>query len=375
MQEKNEEKPTKEQLEKEAKALEKFENERQEILNAAVSGKIDNTKERVAYILNHHISARNSDIKLAWIYWASFERSLFKGDCVNQKDMLRLTKISSLTRIRAKLQNEYKLFQANDKVKKFRGVLEESKKQEAIEDRPYYPLYTIFIDETGKTQKYLSVGSLWITDAKSATIGHIELRNWKEKRSIDYEFHFAEMGKHKLYQYKAFFLQFLSLLPSIGFKVITVNRSGFRDINSAITDLTFHLINNGIKHEDESGRAPLPRMLQVYIDNEEKGSDKLKLENLKERIESQQIEGLVIDSFEAVDSKNNIYLQAVDLFISSINRKLHNPEGTKPKDELANYILGLLGFNLEEVNTTNSKIDKCKVFNLSYQKKEELVEG
>ena len=42
----------------------------------------------------------------------------------------------SLSRIRAKIQNEYKLFQADDTVKRFRGMLEDDKRVEAIEDKP-----------------------------------------------------------------------------------------------------------------------------------------------------------------------------------------------------------------------------------------------
>jgi len=353
------------EIDKELREIEKIEREKQVILDSAIAGKIDNIRERVAYILNNYVPARNSDIKLAWMYWQSFEG---QGDVVNEKDMLKLTKISSLTRIRAKIQNEYKLFQANDKVKRFRGKLEESKKKQEIEDKPSYPLYSIYIDETGKTQTYLSVGSLWITDAKEAFFAYGKLKEWKRLRRIEYEFHFAEFKGHKLEQYKAFFLEFLSLFPSAGFKLIIVDRSGNKNINKAIEDLTFHLIDNGIKHENESGRAPLPRLLHVCVDSEEQGSDKLKLENLKERIRSQQTEGLVINEFEAINSDKNIYLQIVDLFIASVNRKLHTPNGSKDKDELANYILELLDFNIEEVSKVNSDVDKSMLFNLAYRK-------
>jgi hypothetical protein len=294
---------------------EKLEIERQEILNNAVSGKIGNTRDKVAFLLNNFTPARNSDIELAWLFWETFEKDILTGMSVTKQDLFRLTKINSLSRIRAKIQNEYKLFQADDIVKKYRGVLEEEKKQEAIVDKPSYPLYTIFIDETGKTQQYLSVGSLWLTDPKSAVLARFELRDWIESQKIEYEFHFNELNNHRLEQYKSFFLKFLVLHPSAGFKAIILNRAGLSNINTAITDLTFHLINNGINHENSTGRAPLPRLLQVRLDNEEIGSDKLKLENIKERIISQKINGLHIDSFEIVNSKGNLYLQVVDLFI------------------------------------------------------------
>lgn len=349
-------------------ALEKLEKERRDILNSAICGKIGNIREKVAYILNNFTSARNSDIELAWLYWSSFEQDIFNGATLTKLDLLKLTKIGSLTRIRAKIQNEYKLFQANDKVKKHRGVLEEEKKQEAIDDKPSHPLYTIFIDETGKTQQYISVGSLWDTDPKTTFFASRKMSDWLELKKIDYEFHFTELKNQKLEQYKAFFLKFLELHPSVGFKAIIISKIGLTNMNSVITDLTFHLINDGIKHENETGRAPLPRLLQVRLDREADGSDQLKLANLKERIISQQIEGLHIDSMEVIDSKDNIYLQIVDLFISAINRKLHNPISKEnPKDELADYILGLLHFNIENLDMENNNADKSMVFNLTYK--------
>ena len=351
--------------EKEEKRL----KERQEILNGAVSGSISNIREKVAFILNNVIASRNSDIELAWLFWDTFEKEIFNGSYVTKKDLFNLTKISSLTRIRAKIQNEYKLFQADDTVKKHRGVLEAEKRQEAIEDRPHYPLYSIYIDETGKTQQYITVGSLWLTDPMTALLAGFELRDWIKENNIDFEFHFKEVTQNCLEKYKEFFLKFLILHPSAGFKAIIIKKAGISNINIGITDLTFHLINKGIDHENSTGRAPLPRLLQVVIDNEESGSDKLKIENIKERITSQKITGLHIDSIEVADSKGNFYLQIVDLFTSSINRKIHNPESKEnAKDLLAEYILGLVNFNIELVDKENNNLDNSAVFNLTYDR-------
>lgn len=203
-----------------AEKAEKFEKERQEILNNAVSGRIENIRDKVAYLLNNFTAARNSDIELTWLFWETFEKEVFKGIAVTKQDLFRLTKLNSISRVRAKIQNEYKLFQADDKIKKYRGVLEEEKKQEAIEDKPNYPLYTIFIDETGKTQQYLSVGSLWLTDPRSDVSARFELLTWMKSQNIGFEFHFTELSNQKLDHYKVFFLKFLVLHPSAGFKAI-----------------------------------------------------------------------------------------------------------------------------------------------------------
>jgi Protein of unknown function (DUF3800) len=335
-----------ENVKKDISKEEKIELERKELLNRVLSGNIPNLKERVAFILNTSIPSRNSDVELIWLYWQYFESSIFNGETINKNQLKELTRFNSITRERARIQNQYRLFQADDEVKKARGVLEEEKKQEALEQRPNWPFYEVFIDETGKTQEYISVGSLWIVDEKAKVFAYGKLKDWKRLSNIDFEFHFSEVKGHKIDHYKAFFLKFLSLNPTAGFKVIIINKKGLSNISEAITDLTFHLINKGIKHENESGRAPLPRLLQIRLDQEETGLDNLRLENLVERISSQQIEGLKVDSFEALDSKDNFFIQAIDLFTASVNRKLHNPSGAHFKDELADYILGLLNFDI-----------------------------
>lgn len=355
-----EKKPTKE---------EKIATERKELLNRVLSGNIKSLKDRVGYILNQDPKTRNSDIELTWSFWKMFHPEIFNGITINKSQFKSLTRMNSLIRCRAKIQNEYKLFQADEEVKKFRGQLEEERRIDAIEDKPFdMPSYSVFIDETGKTDEFLSVGSLWLIEGGINTYYVNEkLTKWKSDHEIDYEFHFKNVKKQKLKQYKDFFLKFLALNPTVGFKVITVSNKGFQDKSKAITDLTFHLICKGIEHENSSGRAPLPRVLQVWLDQDEIGSDMLKLENLKERLKSQKIEGLYLDIFETLDSSDNYFIQAVDLFTAAINRVINHSskEQKNVKDELAEFILDLVNFDLENLDKKNTEIDNSTVFNLT----------
>lgn len=314
---------TREDPKKESKE-ERNEREKRELLESVIAGNIRTTKERVAYILNINSLSRNSDIDLAWEYWSLFEPENFSNHISSKEQLRKLTGIGTLTRSRAKIQNEYKLFQADDDVKRYRGVLEAEKREEAIEDKPSgLPIYSVFIDEAGKTQDYLTVGSLWLIDGGlSAVKTNRALQEWKELNKINYEFHFAEVTKNKLQSYKDFFLKFLGLNPSIGFKAIMNKNTGFKDTFIPLTELTFLLIHKGVLHEDQTGRAILPRLLSIWLDEDDKGSDKLKIENIKERIIRQKIPGLHLGNIESISSKQNFFVQSVDLFTSSINRKL-----------------------------------------------------
>ena len=357
----------------EIKKKEKIEKEKREFLSNVVSGNIVSTRDKVGYLLNNFSDTRNSDVELAWTYWQLFESGKFNGNSITKSQLFALTRMASLIRARAKIQNEYKLFQADDIVKQHRGVLASKKREEMVEDKPAnLPAYAVFMDETGKNQDFLSIGSLWIVEGGFSTYKtHSELTEWKAKNNITYEFHFTEVSRRDVDTYKEFFTKFIHLNPTAGFKIIVINNKGFSDISQTITDLSFHLIHKGIDHENSTGRAVLPRTLQIYVDEEEKGSDQLKLENLRERIAAQKINGLHLMEFEAVNSKNNHFIQIVDLFTASINRKLNAKEGEKHyKDDLADFILETLRFDISQINKSEIDSDSSVIFNLSSNKDE-----
>ncbi|QXU43623.1 DUF3800 domain-containing protein [Pedobacter sp. D749] len=350
--------------EKEAKAL----FERKLLIDRVASGTISTVKDKVAFILNNHNEARNSDIKLAYIFWRTFEEEKLDGkEDISVETMLKLTKQITLSRWRAKIQYDYKLFLADEDVQISRGKLQGQYKREALDHKPAnLPLYQVFIDETGKNEEYLSVGSIWLLGYNPGLIIHsMEINDWKKRKKIEYEFHFSKLSKHKLEDYKDFFRLFISKFPDIGFKVIVLKSKGLANKNEAIVDLTFHLLHKGIIHEHESKRAPLPRMLQVRIDDEELGSDTLKLENIKERISGQKVDGLHLDVFEAVSSAKNHFIQAVDLFTGAVNRKLNFPGEPNFKDEFAEFIFDSLGFDITNLDSPSEDPGTSIVFNLS----------
>jgi hypothetical protein len=193
----------------------------------------------------------------------------------------------------------------------------------------------------------------------------MEFQKWKKDHGIDFEIHFTELSKHKIELYKEFFVKFLSMFPESGFKLIVVNNKGFIDKAKAIVDLTYHLIIKGVEHENDSGRAPLPRMLEVCIDQEEKGSDQLKIENIKERLTSRRLSGLYLNDITALPSSQDFFLQVADLFAGSINRKLHNSGSTNVKDEFADFVLKTLNFDMAKIDRSNASIDNSTVFNLA----------
>jgi hypothetical protein len=329
----------------------KIEEERQILLTRVGSSDVSTLRHRVAWLLNRYPSTRNSDIALQLKHWETFEGETFHGSYISAEDYPRLTRLTSIARDRARIQNQYKLFLADPGVREHRGTLEEDERETA-RTIPDHPVYAVFLDESGKRSSHLIVGSLWFLSSGSESFQLLRSTNdLKKRRKFSGEFHFAEMSKNDVEAYKELIDIFLTQGGTISFKFISVPRQGLGDIQAALGDLYYHLLIKGIDHEQSTGRARLPRILQGWKDSEELGADRLLMANLEDRLKqaaaSVYENRLVIDNLAAVNSQSSIFLQVADIMASSANRILSRTgESRNHKDQLAEYLLERLGISL-----------------------------
>lgn len=332
------------------KSEEIIERERQEILESVSSYKIDTVKEKVAWVLNHFPETRDSDIALQLKYWEVFESHIYSGELIEPKDLYRLTKLTIIARTRATIQNDYNLFLASPEVREKRGTLSEEEKEKILLDKPNYPVFTVYIDDSGKNAQHLIIGSVWfLSDYREI---HKAIFDLRERSKFTSEFHFKEMKKEDLPIYKDVIDVFWKHSSTAGFKLITIPRSEVKKTREAFADMYYHLLIKGIEHEQATNRAPLPRTLQVWIDAEESGLDQLLVANLDDRLrqvaKTRFDDKLIIDRVSTVDSKHNMLMQVADLFTGSINRIMNLPGTTRNhKDEFAKYFLNQFGFDLD----------------------------
>lgn len=325
---------------------ERIERERTDLLTRVASADLLTISHKVAWLLNHFPKTRNSDIALQIKYWQIFDK--LKGMMISLEDLYTLTRLTSLARARAKIQNEYRLFLADAEVREQRGTLEEAEKEKALESTDY-PVYAVFLDESGKTSKTLIVGSLWFLAEGSQSIGlYLACQELKKRTAFYGEFHFADMAKEDIHVYKELVDIFLSQGGAISFKFLSVEKEGIKNVQAALDELYYMLLLRGIDHETATGRAPLPRILNVWKDLEEVGSDKILMAKLEERLKQASAvnyEGkLIVEKCAAVDSKSNLFLQMADLVASSVNRVLSRSGAShNHKDEFADYLIHRLG--------------------------------
>jgi hypothetical protein len=334
-----------------------LEKEKEKILHSIAACKIDTKTEKVAWLLNHYPDTRDSDITLQLRYWQTFEPDIFGGEYLNVNDLYRLTRLTSISRARAVIQNNYMLFLASPSVRRQRGTLESEEKQKAIDSRPDYPVFVVYADESGKNGAHLIVGSMWVYSGFEVYKLDQKIKEWRKLRNFTSEFHFTKISAATLPLYK----ELVDLLKEhssiICFKAISVEKSGVSNVSNALESLFYHLLLKGIEHENITSRAPLPRSLQLWKDSENPGPDKLMLANLEDKLKqaasSRFDQKLFVDHLQAVDSKNSPLIQVADLFTGSINRLLNEKEAEQNhKYELARYFLDQFGFSDFE-NTQN----------------------
>ncbi len=333
----------------------RIEYERRDLLAALASSKPETLVQRVGWILNTYPDTRNSDVSLQLRYWKTFCPDQYDGGAITADDLYKLPRLTSLARARARVQNTLKLFLADAEVRKHRGTLSEEEHEEAIVAKlSSAPVYAVYADESGKTQRHLVVGSLWILQGPETLRIATKLLQWRDMSKFRDELHFTEVNESSLPYYKQAIDIVVDNASALSLKYVVIPRAGAGPVQQVIPKLLYHLVVRGVSHEHDSGRAPLPRNLQLWKDAEEAGDDRLVLAEVRDRLNNAaaaQFGGrLAIDVLEAADSKGNDLLQIADVFTASINRLLNPPDPAPkvpgPKDDLANYVVARTGVSL-----------------------------
>lgn len=260
--------------------------------------------------------------------------------------------MTAITRARAKIQNEYKLFHANDEVRRFRRNQEEYEREAQLATRPSVPTISIYCDESGKTGSYPMVGSMWVHDLHREKQLRIHFTQWKNRMglSLSNEFHFTEMSRNELSLYKEFVNEFLSVSDMMTFVLAVSEHARGRSLDDTILELHYQLVHQGLERETNARRISLPRQVNFWKDRDD-ANDKLLLTKLEQHLVTNFKhyfdDKLHLSIFNPIDSKISPFIQIADIFTGSMSRLLNQP-GNYHKDELAQHLAALLGVTVED---------------------------
>lgn len=332
----------------------KIEAQRQRLLQSLNAGDFTTTLARVAGVLNMYPDTRNSDVQLALMYWDIYQPELFDQSGILPKNLFKLERMTNITRARAKIQNEFKLFLATDEVRRGRKKLEQNMQEQVIENPAPRPAIFVFADETGKTGEWLVVGSVWILHPKTMWDLSNAITKWRTNTPFkNREIHFSRFGARDhdlLREYLGVVAQHRQYL---GIKYAAVRRSGIRrPIEDAVIKLHEILLVDGLTHELETGRAQLPRFLNVVID-EEDSLDKFALRTAQDRANTSLIKSLeqrdTVEKFESLPSRQSALIQLADVVAGAVNRRMNGASNkANYKDEMAELVFQSLGILLSD---------------------------
>lgn len=345
----NAEMPKKPKLSKD----EKIAKERLSLEAALDSQRLDSVRERIAYILNNYPSARNSDKKLALLYWRLFEGASFSPDLQDQ--IFKLTHVPTLTRERAKIQNDFRLFLAKPEVQRRRGVKQEESFETYAPGDEIEQRVVVYADENGKSGEVMSVGGVWFLDPDRYFEVYQALLSYKKENRVKGELKFAGLSRYDCSIAYGYLKKFLVARSFTSFKIIWVRQSDLRrDVESALYGLYRHFMLEGAMSEVGSGRIALPRRIELQKDSDD-GSDIINLKDMETQL-VKDLNGrfgnqLLLTSVYSVNSAAHDVMQAVDLIVGSFGRVFNRSGGStrNHKDDFAESVLQLIGVSPEEM--------------------------
>jgi hypothetical protein len=324
----------------------RIEAERAELLAAVDANELDTLSRKVTWVLNYFPEARDSDITLMLHFWDTFS-DIDTSDGIQREDLYKLPRLTSLARARAKIQNTYRLFEASAPVRKQRGQLAADERERLAEESAHAPAYAVFLDESGKTATHLILGSVWVLHPSEIVRLLNAVQAWRKSNAFEGEFHFKEINDGNLRHYISFADFVHSEASVLTFRALTCDRRGLKNIDEMIEKLLYHLLLRGVQHENDTGRASLPRTLIVEKDADAPGSDSMMLAQTSDRLKAaslSQLGGkLSLSDFKAVNSKGQPLIQVADLIAGSLNRIKNGTDTDSAKDKFAKYFLGKLG--------------------------------
>lgn len=345
--------------------IDKIEKERERFVESMAAADFSSLLPRVGAMLNMFPDTRNSDVHLALQYWETFQPDLFHEHGILPRNLFKLERMTNLTRARAKIQNDFGLFLANEGVRQRRRANEEVMQDAVIQNAAPRPTITIFSDETGKTATWVIVASVWVLDPRAVWDLTSAITEWKRtsywaKREI----HFAKFGSRDIDPLREYLGIVAANRQFLGFKFAAVERARTqRTIEETVLRLHEFMTVEGLHHEVETNRVELPRTLDVTVDRES-SLDSFALRAARDRISGQLAQRhanqAVINDIKDVPSEKSALVQLADVIGGAVNRVLNHQGEANYKDEMAQLVINTLGIQLR--SEAREQFDSAAMF-------------
>lgn len=330
----------------------RIEKEKQGLLDSLASGDFSTMKAKVAGVLNLYPSTRNSDVALAIKYWELFQPDIFNATAIHPRDLFKLERFHLIVRARAKIQNQYQLFLADEGVRHHRKHREEDMREAVMEDSHPRPLIRVFSDETGKNDSYVIVAAVWALTGRAEFSVSQAIDSWQQKSIWNKrEVHFARFGKGDLDTLSEYIDVISANREFLSIKLAAVERARTRrPIEEVVRKLHEFMLIRGLEHELRTNRISLPREVEMTVDHEQ-SLDAFVLSEMHRNILGITApvygDAITLRPIAVASSRKSKMIQLADVLAGAVNRKLNHVGERNHKDEMADLIIDKLGIGLE----------------------------
>lgn len=341
---------------------------------------------KVAYILWQYPNTRNSDRTHAIQYYKIFYPECVKNEQITFENLYILPKMYDLQRDRATIQNTEQLFPAKQSTLKKRIEKELEYRTFYLKNNPkpytYATDYYLFLDESGKNDKYFVLGGVLINSQKDKKEFETDLLEIKNNLDEKYKLKNSELKLSSITTRNInYYLEFLEKLKNesinLLFVSVLIENSGLgqKSKKNKSKELLKFILQDCLSIITEyicrSSYANITSQLNVTLDNDGAGLDILEKEIIKkemqETIDKEYRYFSTIDNMSWENSESNILVQLADLYVGSINNIFSNlqinSENAKVKRQFAQQFLEFVGIdNISSVYNKNKNIEfinKC----------------
>lgn len=341
---------------------------------------------KVAYILWQYPNTRNSDRTHAIQYYKIFYPECVKNEQITFENLYILPKMYNLQRDRATIQNTEQLFPAKQSTLKKRIEKELEYRTFYLKNNPkpytYAADYYLFLDESGKNDKYFVLGGVLINSQKDKKEFEEDLLEIKNNLDEKYKLKNPELKLSSITTRNInYYLEFLEKLKkesiNLLFVSVLIENSGLgqKSKKNKSKELLKLILQDCLSVITEyicrSSYANITSQLNVTLDNDGAGLDILEKEIIKkemqETIDREYRYFSIIDNMSWENSESNILVQLADLYVGSINNIFSNlqinSENAKVKRQFAQRLLEFVGIdNISSVYNKNKNIEfinKC----------------
>lgn len=345
---------------------------------------------KVAYILWQYPNTRNSDRTHAIQYYKIFYPECVKNEQITFENLYILPKMYDLQRDRATIQNTEQLFPAKQSTLKKRIEKELEYRTFYLNNNPkpytYAADYYLFLDESGKNDKYFVLGGVLINSQKDKKEFEADLLEIKNNLDEKYKLKNSELKLSSITTRNInYYLEFLEKLKkesiNLLFVSVLIENSGLgqKSKKNKSKELLKLILQDCLSVITEyicrSSYANITSQLNVTLDNDGAGLDILEKEIIKkemqETIDREYRYFSIIDNMSWENSESNILVQLADLYVGSINNIFSNlqinSENAKVKRQFAQQFLEFVG--IDNISCEYNKNKNIEFINKCIQKK------